>query len=447
MLKKLTVAALLLLAAAVALVPVVAPGPRATAEGSTAGPVASAATVGGDAAVVELRVWQNVYNAGQLWVSARPEGGSWATLGTIPFPLDAGHSADGSSRYGALTVGVVELRVWQNVSDPLSISITARGEGGDWVDAGRLPLDDGHSPDGRYRYGDLRIVAPLAGARPPVSVSPGGTDVPRLATVTIAFNEPPPVADGAALVSIEPAIEGSFVWDGDRTLLFQPAFPGWQRGERYQVRVHAGAAGLASDHVHAFTVGGRLEVAYVIPGDGDREVPVEAQILVQFSRSVAPLTVLQEGPAPEVLEFDPAIAGQGEWLNTSLYRFIPSEELQPNIEYRARIPAGLSSAADGVLESDFAWSFATIQPVVSSFNPGDGTKWVEPDSPVVVTFNQPMERASLEDRPRAARGERARRCGLASRGARATRWSHSPQSNRSGSAPRTRLSCPRARGR
>ena len=72
MLKKLTVAALLLLAAAVALVPVVAPGPRATAEGSTAGPVASAATVGGDAAVVELRVWQNVYNAEQLWVSARP---------------------------------------------------------------------------------------------------------------------------------------------------------------------------------------------------------------------------------------------------------------------------------------------------------------------------------------------------------------------------------------
>ena len=214
--------------------------------------------------------------------------------------------------------------------------------------------------------------------------------------MTIAFNEPPPVADGAALVSIEPAIEGSFAWDGDRTLLFQPAFPGWQRGGRYQVRVHAGAAALAGDHVHAFTVGGRLEVAYVIPGDGDREVPAGAQILVQFNRSVAPLTVLQEGPAPEVLEFDPPIAGQGEWLNTSLYRFSPSEGLQPNIEYRVRIPAGLSSAAEGVLESDFAWSFATIRPVVTSFNPGDGTKWVEPDSPVVVTFNQPMERASVE---------------------------------------------------
>ena len=233
-----------------------------------------------------------------LWVSARPEGGSWATLGTIPFPLDAGHSADGSLRYGALTVGLVELRVWQNVSDPLSISITARGEGGDWVDAGQLLLDDGHSPDGRYRYGDLRIVAPLAGARPLVAVSPGGTDVPRLAIVTFAFRDPPGERDGAALVSIDPPAEGSFVWADDRTLLFQPAYPGWQRGQQYELRVSGSAAGLAADHVHTFTVGGQLEVAYLIPGDGDREVPVEAQILVQFNRSVAALTVLQEGPRP-----------------------------------------------------------------------------------------------------------------------------------------------------
>ena len=392
MLKKLTVAALLLLAAAVALVPVVAPGPDAIAEGSTTGQAAS----GEDAAVVELRVWQDVKYAKWLWVSARPRDGSWATLGTIPFPLDDGHSVDGSLRYGALTVGLVELRVWQNVSDPLSISITARGEGGDWVDAGQLVLDDGHSPDGRYRYGDLRIVAPLAGARPLVAVSPGGTDVPRLAIVTFAFRDPPGERDGAALVSIDPPAEGSFVWADDRTLLFQPAYPGWQRGQHYELRVSGSAAGLAGDHVHTFTVDGALEVAYVIPGDGDREVPVEAQILVQFNRSVAALTVLQEGSAPEVLEFDPPIAGQGEWLNTSLYRFTPSEGLLPSTQYRVRVPAGLTSAADGVREADFAWSFATIQPAITRFEPENESKFVEPDGPFVVTFNQPMDRASVE---------------------------------------------------
>ena len=222
--------------------------------------------------------------------------------------------------------------------------------------------------------------------------------MPRLATLTIAFDEPPPVLDGAALVSIDPPIEGSFVWDGDRLLLFQPAFPGWQRGGRYELRVHRAAAALSQDHVHAFTVSGGLEVAYVIPGGGDREVPVEAQILVQFNRSVAARTVLQEGDAPPVLEIDPPIAGRGEWLNTSLYRFTPRERLQPSTQYRVRIPAGLSSAADGVLPSDYSWSFATIQPAVASIEPRDGAKWVEPASPIVVTFNQPMDRASVEAR-------------------------------------------------
>ena len=230
---------------------------------------------------------------------------------------------------------------------------------------------------------------------PPVAVSPGGVAVPRLATVKIAFQNPPREADGAALVRIDPPAEGSFVWADDRTLLFQPEFPGWQRGQSYRLLVDASAAGIEDDHTHAFTVEGQLEVSYVIPGPGDREVPDSAQLLVQFNRSVAALTVLQEGPAPDVLDFDPPLAGQGEWLNTSLYRFIPTD-LRPSTEYRVRIPAGLTSAADGVLESDFEWRFSTFQPAITWFRPGDRTSFVEPGGPFVVAFNQAMDRASVE---------------------------------------------------
>ena len=232
-------------------------------------------------------------------------------------------------------------------------------------------------------------------AAPLVSVSPGGDAVPRLATLKIAFRDPPSEEDGADLVRINPPTEGSFAWADSRTLLFQPEFPGWQRGQRYELLVDASAAGIEDDHPHAFTVEGQLEVAYVIPGAGDSEVPTNAQILVQFNRSVAALTVLQEGPAPQVLEFDPPLAGKGEWLNTSLYRFIPSD-LRPSTEYRVRIPAGLTSAADGVLLSDYAWTFATFQPFVTRVYPGDGTYHVEPDAAFVVSFNQPMDRASIE---------------------------------------------------
>ena len=49
-------------------------------------------SAGGDTApvevVIELRVWQDVHAAENIWVSARPAGGSWRTLGTIPLGLE-----------------------------------------------------------------------------------------------------------------------------------------------------------------------------------------------------------------------------------------------------------------------------------------------------------------------------------------------------------------------
>ena len=230
---------------------------------------------------------------------------------------------------------------------------------------------------------------------PPVTVTPAGEEVPRLAFAQIVFREPPPTTDASQLVAVEPPIAGSFVWADERTLLFQPEFPGWGRGGRYRVLVDGAAAGLDQDYEQAFTVEGQLEVVYMIPGDGDRGVPSNAQILVQFNRAVAPLTVLQEGPGPTVLEFDPPLDGEGEWLNTSLYRFTPSD-LRPSTEYQVRIPAGLTSAADGVLEEDVAWRFTTTLPRVDGISPAHNSKFVEPDRAIVVTFNQPMDRASVE---------------------------------------------------
>ncbi|MYD65623.1 MAG: hypothetical protein F4X26_06545 [Chloroflexi bacterium] len=315
---------------------------------------------------------------------ADAEVGRWLSSSavTVEFPRTTGEP---STR-------IVRVAAQLLVDGRMEFALQERNDDGSWADR-RLPTRRFFPADaGVNRWlSSSPLTVELVG----VAFSPGGDEVPRLATVTIEFPVTPSSADGAALVSIEPAIEGSFAWSDDRTLLFQPAFPGWQRGQRYVLRVAGAAAGLARDYTHAFTVEGGLEVAYVIPGDRDREVPTEAQVLVQFNRSVAALTVLQEGDAPPVLEFDPPLAGKGEWLNTSLYRFVPSD-LRPSTTYRVRIPAGLTSAADGVLGADFTWTFETIQPAVVSFEPADDTKWVEPDGPFVITFNQPMDRASVE---------------------------------------------------
>ena len=117
---------------------------------------------------VEVRVWQSVRDARSIHVSARPEGGDWDALGTISLPLDDGYSSSGSYRYGDITVAGVEVRVWQSVRNARSIQISARPEGGDWGTLGTipLPLDDGYSSSGSYRYGDITVAVPLSADSP-----------------------------------------------------------------------------------------------------------------------------------------------------------------------------------------------------------------------------------------------------------------------------------------
>ena len=116
---------------------------------------------------IEVRVWQDVNDARDFYISARPEGGSWGTLGTRALPLD-GTSSSGRFRYGDITVTVpleggvatdVAVRVWQEVRGKRRVYISARPEGGSWGTLGTLPLplDAGSSANGRFRYGDARL--------------------------------------------------------------------------------------------------------------------------------------------------------------------------------------------------------------------------------------------------------------------------------------------------
>ena len=59
---------------------------------------------GGGSATVEIRVWEDVNDPQRNYISARPEGGSWRTLGTIPIPLTDGVSSSGRFRYGDIAL-------------------------------------------------------------------------------------------------------------------------------------------------------------------------------------------------------------------------------------------------------------------------------------------------------------------------------------------------------
>src|SRR5262249_31911968 len=126
-------------------------------------------------------------------------------------------------------------------------------------------------------------------------------------------------------------------------------------------------------------------------------VPANIQLLVQFNRAVATLTQLSSQPEGTVLVIQPALAGHGEWLNTSLYRFVPDEgAVAPFTRYTITVPTELSPEPDGVLRDDSVWSFVSYGPAIDSVTPDVNTKFVGPDQKVSVRFNQAMDRASVE---------------------------------------------------
>ena len=148
--------------------------------------LAGADAQSGATANVEVRVWQRVSDANALYISARPEGGSWRTLGTIPIDMD-GLSGSRAYRYGDITVtvpragataAVVEVRVWQRVRAELSLYISARPRGGSWGTLGTIPLDmSGRS--GAFRYGDITVRVPVPRAAAPTPTptpTPSGGD-------------------------------------------------------------------------------------------------------------------------------------------------------------------------------------------------------------------------------------------------------------------------------
>ncbi len=203
----------------------------------------------------------------------------------------------------------------------------------------------------------------------------------------------------ALQISNQPAGDKRF--EGD-VLTFRPEWPGFARGVSYDVALALPSSELPVgaepvDMSFRFTTDGKLQVSSVFPEDGTQEVALDAGIMVQFNRSVAPLTVIDERGPQGIIEFDPPVAGEGRWLNTSLYTFTPAAAgWAPAARYTATVKAGLANQLGAELEKDYVFSFTTVSPKVLIFFPLDNTKFVGPEEEIKVGFNQPVDRPSAE---------------------------------------------------
>ena len=232
-----------------------------------------------------------------------------------------------------------------------------------------------------------------------------GQEQPLDQPLEITFDQAMDRASVEKAFAIEPgaSVDGTFSWSDDRTVRFSPN-AGFERGQRYRVRLVESAlsqagAPLARPFELRFSAVGSLEVTNVQPADGAVEVLPGSIVTVLFNRPVAPLNAIEDaGRLPDPLTFVPPVQGEGEWLNTSIYQFTPDEGFAPATQYTARLSAGLADAGgNAVLEDDFEWTFTTVTPAVIGSLPADGDIYVSPSPVISLTFNQPMDRQSVEE--------------------------------------------------
>ncbi len=236
----------------------------------------------------------------------------------------------------------------------------------------------------------LLVRDPEAGERPAL-------DTP----IKLTFDQPMDAESVRASFAISPSVPGELRWEEPRTLIFDPQ-EALERGAHYRVTVDESArnvegAALPEPITFDFQTLGYVEVGEVQPAPDTTGVDPDTVVTVVFNRPIVPLTSLaQQSDLPQPLTFDPPLAGEGEWLNTAIYRFHPDEGLAPATRYTARISAGLEDTQGSVLEEDYVWRFTTIGPGVIDFSPRRNAEHVAPGDVISVTFNQPMAHAATE---------------------------------------------------
>ena len=224
-------------------------------------------------------------------------------------------------------------------------------------------------------------------------------------TVALVFDRPMDRASVESAVNIVPAVAGQWQWTSDTTIRFAPAEL-WTRDVAYTVSVGATARDatgipLAEPFSLRLRTVGFLTVTQMIPVDGATEIAADSTITVMFNRPVVALaSVSAPGtePQPAPLVIEPAVAGAGQWLNTSVYVFTPTAPLLGGTVYRVTVRAGLTDTTGGLLGSDVSWSFTTERPSVVWTSPRDGDELVSLTEPVRVTFNMPMDVRSAQSR-------------------------------------------------
>ena len=271
----------------------------------------------------------------------------------------------------------------------------------------------------------LACAMPFAGGGSPTpTIAPTATSLPKLPTAT-------PQPQPAALVESDPPLDTEVALEGPITLYFNQPMdrPSTEAALTSQLQQDlrfewlddtavviylsqtlqpetnlvfelgpnvrsAGGKPLFKPVRLSYHTASYLRLLQSLPTPDATEVDPTGAVVAAFSRPIVPLGA-DPATLPAAFTLSPPAQGRGEWLNTSTYAFYPEPSLEGGRQYNVTLNPDLKSVKGGPLKEGQSWSFTTALPQWLSVEPISEQPWPL-DPKVKVTFNQPMEPASVE---------------------------------------------------
>jgi uncharacterized protein YfaS (alpha-2-macroglobulin family) len=221
-----------------------------------------------------------------------------------------------------------------------------------------------------------------------------GAEIPLDSAITLYFNQAMDRRSVAQALQIQPDLQAQLAWQDEATLSLQPGAP-LQPNTSIQINLSESARSaqglsLTQPLSLTFQSAGFLRLAQALPEPDTQDVDPTSAVVAAFNRPIATLGPIEDPPPAFTLE--PQAQGRGQWLNTSTYIFYPDPALEGGKTYTVQVPPDLTGVDGSPLKSPVSWSFTTASPQVVSVTP-QGNSGL--DTPVEVTFNQPMDVESV----------------------------------------------------
>ncbi|UCE73665.1 MAG: Ig-like domain-containing protein [Methanomassiliicoccales archaeon] len=194
---------------------------------------------------------------------------------------------------------------------------------------------------------------------------PSGIEVDLNTNVSITFSEAMDYPSVEGAFSIEPEVEGNFIWD-DNTIIFNPVE--LTNNTLYIVRIGEGGSdlagnGLVSSYQFSFTTKRDPYPPFIIEvSPHGSDVPIETSIIVTFSEKMNLSTLYGS------FKIEPFIPGSIVLEGGSM-GYVPNGRLAKKTVYNVTITSGAEDLAGNSIEGNYSWEFETESDKTSSSTP------------------------------------------------------------------------------